>query len=68
MSDPRITYAVREGVTPEEDLQALANVYAFALRCHQEKHKNRAARPGGPEDGTEAKEDSADARIPQHPR
>ena len=39
MSDSRITYAVREGVIPEEALQALANVYAFALRCHQAEQR-----------------------------
>ena len=60
MSRPQVTYVPRlEG---EGELSALVWVYRFVLDCHAKKG---GARPGAPDDGTEAKEDSADAPITQ---
>jgi hypothetical protein len=35
--DPRIVYTPREGATPEGETSALAAVYAFVLKCHEQK-------------------------------
>jgi hypothetical protein len=57
-----ISYAPRPDATPEAELFTLANVYKFVLNCHSKKE---ATRPGGPDDGTKSKEDSANAIIPK---
>jgi hypothetical protein len=62
MSSPRIAYTPRPEVTPEVELNTLAACYKFILDCHAQK---KAARPGGPDDGTKSKEDSANAPIIQ---
>ncbi len=48
MDKPAITYTPRPDVGDEAEISALANVYAFVLQKHQERQ--RATRPGGPED------------------
>ena len=44
MRHPRIIYTPRPDVTPENEREALASVYAFIFRCHEEK---RAAGQSG---------------------
>jgi hypothetical protein len=34
---PRTGYTPRPGTTPESEAETLATVYAFILRCHEEK-------------------------------
>jgi hypothetical protein len=34
---PRVTYTPRPGTTPENELAALAAVYAFVIRAHEQK-------------------------------
>jgi hypothetical protein len=48
MSNVRITYTRRVDVSPEAELAGLTSVYNLILRKHQERQ--RATRPGGPED------------------
>lgn len=36
-SDPRVTYRSRSDATPEGEVAALAAVYAFVLKCHEQK-------------------------------
>ena len=48
MTEGRVVYDQLPGTTAEAELSALANVYAFILRKHQERQ--RATRPGGPDD------------------
>jgi hypothetical protein len=45
MSSLRIVYAPRDDATPEGELDALANVYAYILRIAQEKKKAGLAGP-----------------------
>ena len=63
MNSLRITYTPRPDVTPDAELNVLANVYRFILDCHAKK---KAAEPS-PEpdgrDGTKLQGDSADAQI-----
>jgi len=35
--DPRIAYAPREDATSEGELSALAAIYAFVYKCHEQK-------------------------------
>jgi hypothetical protein len=63
MSNPRIIYTPRPGATPEGEVAALVSIYRFIL--FESSARKKAARPGGPDDGTEFKEDSADALIIQ---
>ena len=53
MTEGRVVYDQLPGTTAEAELSALANVYAFILRKHQERQ--RATRPGGPEDARKDK-------------
>ncbi len=62
---PRITYAQRPEAPPEDEGMILADIYQYILNC---RAKKEAASPGGPDDGTRIKEDSADASIPKTPR
>lgn len=39
----RIVYTPRSGATPEDDLNALASVYEFILRCAKERRKAGSA-------------------------
>jgi len=41
-----LRYVPREGTTPEDEVRALAQVYDFVLRKHEEKKKG--AQPGTP--------------------
>jgi len=54
---PSIIYASRGDAAPGDEVAALSNVFKFVLDCHAKKE---AARPGSPNDGTKAKEDSTD--------
>jgi len=49
----RISYASRPDATPESELDALADVYAFVLEA---RTKKRAAVPSGPENGVKEDE------------
>ena len=51
--DPR-----RFNPTPDHARDARARAWAFAFECYRTK---KDARSGAPDDGTESKEDSADA-------
>ena len=57
---PQMADAVRE---QGHDARALATVYSRAIECYEAKEKG--TRPGAPDDGTEIKEDSANAIIPE---
>jgi hypothetical protein len=48
------------GITPEQARDARVRCWLYIFDCHAKK---KAARPGGPDDGTKFKEDSADAPI-----
>ncbi len=53
MSETRIVYSPRSDATTEAELNALANVYAFILRCGEARRAEemkKATRPGGPDD------------------
>lgn len=50
-SEARLHYAPREGVTPDDELRALSQVYAFVLQKHEEKKKG--AQTGTPDDAKE---------------
>jgi hypothetical protein len=39
----RIVYTPRPDVTPEDELSVLASVYAFILRCSEERRKTDSA-------------------------
>jgi hypothetical protein len=60
MSSVRIDYASRPDITLEQARDTRARAWAFIFDCHAKK---KAARHGGPDDGTKIKEDSADASI-----
>ena len=63
MSDaPRVTVKATPDITEEQARDARARAWAFIFDCHAKK---KAARPGGPDDGTKSKEDSANAPIIQ---
>jgi hypothetical protein len=60
MSKPTVTYAPRPDATPEGELDALANIYAYILRCAEARRaeeKKKVTRPGGPDDAEEPKND-----------
>jgi hypothetical protein len=61
MGSDLVVYAPRPDATPETELSAVVSAYRFILDSAQKK----GARPGAPDDGTESKEDSADAPIIQ---
>jgi hypothetical protein len=46
----RIVYTPREDATPEGELAALATVYAFILKCHEQKE---LATEAGDDNGNE---------------
>jgi hypothetical protein len=53
-------YSQRTDTTPDAELGVLAAVFRLALDSHA---KNEATRPGGLDDGTKSKEDSANEHI-----
>lgn len=60
MSSKRVTYASRPDATPEAELDVLASVYSYILRCDEARRAEdikKAARPGGPDDAEESKND-----------
>ncbi len=57
---PRIIYTPRSDVKPENECDALASVYAFILRCHDEK---RAAGQSGQDSAKGDHDDRAKAII-----
>jgi len=59
MGSDLIVYAPRPDATPEAELSALVSAYRFVLDTAMKE----GSRPGAPDDGTESKEDSADAPI-----
>jgi hypothetical protein len=52
-SEPRIEYRPHPDATPEAEVQALAAVYAFILKCHEQKKAADAVGDDAdrPEDG-----------------
>ena len=54
--------ARRPDATQVHARDARARAWAFAFECYRKK---KGARPGAPDDGTESKEDPADAPIVQ---
>ena len=50
MDNPRVGYTPRLGSTREGEIQALAAVYAFVIRCHEQK---KAAEAEGGQKGDE---------------
>ena len=58
MSSPRITYTPRPDAPPEAQVSVLASIYKLAINSHAKK-RGRLLDKGGPDDGTESKEDSA---------
>ena len=57
----RIAYTPRSDVTPENERDALAPVYAFIMRCHEEK---KAAGQSGRDSAKGDMDDRAKASIP----
>jgi hypothetical protein len=59
MNSSGISYVPRPDATPEGELDALAAVYAYILRCGDARRaeKKKATRPGGPDDAEEPKND-----------
>ncbi len=53
-STPHTVYTPRPNTVPEGGVASLASVYRFILDCHAKK---KAARPGGPDDAEESKND-----------
>ena len=51
VGEPRLVYVPREDATPEGELAALAAVFAFVIRCHEEKKAARV--DAGGEEGAE---------------
>jgi hypothetical protein len=62
MSEASILDARSSNAKPNHARDARARAWAFAFECYRKK---KGARPGAPDDGTESKEDSADAPIIQ---
>jgi hypothetical protein len=58
----RGVFRLAPDITPEQAKDARARAWEFIFDCHAKK---KAARPGGPDDGTKSKEDSANAPIIQ---
>jgi hypothetical protein len=64
MSDrSRISYVPRHDVPPEDEVELLAAIYSFVLRCAEEKKKGGV--PGTADDGKEIENAPATARIPR---
>lgn len=61
--EPQIVYTSRLDATYEGELPALADVYAFVLRCAQEKKNGDV--PSTADDGKEIQNAPATARIPR---
>jgi hypothetical protein len=57
---PRIIYTPHSNVTQENERDVLASVYAFVLRCHEEKE---AAEQSGPNSAKGYRDDRAKAII-----
>ena len=60
MSDaPRVTLMATPSITEEQarDARARARAWAYTFDCHAKK---KAARPGGPDDAEESKNDRTD--------
>ena len=57
MSSLRVIFTPQRDITPEAELDALARVYAFLLRKHQERKK---AAPASRPDGAERRSDEVD--------
>jgi hypothetical protein len=53
MDDPRLEYLPREDATPENELAALAAVYAFIIQAHERKKAAAPANEKGKEMDTE---------------
>ena len=53
MDKPTVAYTPLPNATPEGELDALADVYAFVLEAHAKK---KAAVPSGPENGVKEDE------------
>lgn len=63
MSDaPRVALKATSGITDEQARDARARAWSYIFDCHAKK---KAARPGGPDDGTKSKEDSGNTPIIQ---
>jgi hypothetical protein len=60
MDSARITYRPRPGVTPEDEVCALAEAYRLILKAHAEKTKG--ARPGTPEDDVREEKNAPTAK------
>jgi len=58
MNSARIAYSQRPDTTPEAEVSVLASIYKLAISSHAKK-RGRLLDKGGPDDGTEFKEDSA---------
>jgi hypothetical protein len=52
-NSPRIVYTPRSGMTSEAEVEILANVYSFLLRCHESR---KAAEMAYGDEGEEAAE------------
>ena len=57
-----IRYTVCSDTSPEAELNALAAVYKFVIAS-----RKGTTRPGGPNNGTKSKEDSANDILPHQP-
>ena len=62
MSELSTSDARRPNETPDHAREARARAWAFAFECYR---MTEGSSPGAPDDGTESKEDSADAPIIQ---
>lgn len=54
------SYSPRHDATPEAEIDTLADAYAYILRCAAARlaeEMKKAARPGGPDDAEESKND-----------
>jgi hypothetical protein len=63
MDSPRITYTPLPDVTPDAELNVLANVYRFILDCYAKKMAAEPAPEPDGRDGTKLQGDSADVSI-----
>ncbi len=59
-NSPAVVYTPHADTNAARELAALSAIYRLALESHTKK---KAARRGGPDDGTTVKGDSADAPI-----
>jgi hypothetical protein len=63
-SDNRVIGSGHPGLTEAQARDIRVRALRFVLDCYERK---KATRPGGPNNGTTVKEDSADASIPEQP-